>query len=161
MAQPQSSQPTPTQAPASQPAPGQISAGRAGRPWWWPLPRLANSLSRDPTMQLPWIGFRIFKWLLLLAIIGSIWIVVFAAFTYPDEASILQAFPANAATEAKLQAVRTARADWLTSVKDLGQLFLLTPIFPLIGAVIGYIFGVSRQAPSASDQPNGQTKATR
>jgi hypothetical protein len=42
----------------------------------------------------------------------------------------------------KLEAVRRLRGDWLQEVKDLGQLFLLTPVFPLIAAVIGYIFGV-------------------
>jgi hypothetical protein len=41
---------------------------------------------------------------------------------------------------------REARASWLTEVKELGQLFILTPLLPLLGTVLGYIFGREQRA---------------
>ena len=88
-------------------------------------------------MQLPWIGYRIFKWLLLVAGLLLLLLVVYAWQTYPAASDIDDVVGANASDQARLAAMESARAAWLTSVKDLGQLFVLTPVFPLIGAVIG------------------------
>jgi hypothetical protein len=39
--------------------------------------------------------------------------------------------------------------------KDLGQLFLLTPVFPLLGAVIGYMFGRQQAGAGAGGEGGG------
>lgn len=95
----------------------------------------------------------------MLALVALLVILIFlyAVFTLPDRAAIIGgSLPADTPFQAKPDAASAAQTDWLTSVKDLGQLFLITPVFPLIGAVIGYIFGVSRQASAdATDVPVG------
>jgi hypothetical protein len=45
--------------------------------------------------------------------------------------------------------------DWVQQIKDLGQLFLLTPVFPLIGTVIGYIFGVRKNSGNSNGGQDG------
>jgi hypothetical protein len=45
--------------------------------------------------------------------------------------------------------------DWITSIKDLGQIFLLTPVFPLIGTVIGYMFGRQQEGGQVQDASGG------
>jgi hypothetical protein len=72
-------------------------------------------------------GFRIFVVLIGLVVFELLLIVLFATFTFPRGLSGSEAMD--------------ARAAWVTQLKDIGQIFLLTPIFPLLGAVIGYIFG--------------------
>jgi hypothetical protein len=42
------------------------------------------------------------------------------------------------------------------SIKELGQIFLLTPVFPLIGAVLGYIFGREAAHGAVHQQQVGQ-----
>jgi hypothetical protein len=66
-------------------------------------------------------------------------LVLYAWGTYPDSQDFVglqQPMPTDAA-----DVMRQARSDWIASIKDLGQLFLITPLFSLIGVVIGYIFG--------------------
>lgn len=43
--------------------------------------------------------------------------------------------------EEALTAWREARSEWIAQFKDMGQVFLVSPILPLLGAVLGYIFG--------------------
>jgi hypothetical protein len=121
--------------------------------------RLSYYLSSQPNTQLPWIGYRIFKWLLLLAGIVFLALVLFAVITFPT------GVPNSVPVEQRFQVLQEARAAWLGQLKDLAQVFLLTPIFPLMGAVLGYIFGVSsspvRTVPSTSteaDVPDEQTQ---
>jgi hypothetical protein len=118
--------------------------------------RLSDYLSRQPNTQLPWIGYRIFKWLLLLAGIIFLALVFFAVFTFP------RGVPDSVPIEQRFQVLQDARAAWLGQLKDLAQVFLLTPVFPLMGAVLGYIFGVSnspmRTVPSTSTEADVRDK---
>lgn len=41
-----------------------------------------------------------------------------------------------------------ARVEWLAVIKELGQMFVLTPFLPLLGAVLGYIFGREQRTSS-------------
>ena len=116
--------------------------------------RLRDMLAAEG-QGLPFLGFRIFKWLLLVIAVMTGLIALFAWQTYPDASAYLpsmKATPSGTAsprppTAEELASWQTAEASWRTSVKDIGQLFLLTPVFPLLGAVIGYIFG--REKPTA------------
>lgn len=84
------------------------------------------------------VGLKIFKWLLWLVVGMIALLVLYGWATYPriDEIRSL----AGAGSDATA-AYTKARADWVASVKDLGQLFLITPILPLLSAVLGYMFG--------------------
>lgn len=93
------------------------------------------------------LGYKIFKWLLLLVGVLLFLLTMYAVFTYPSpsDARLLADDPAGAAV-----AYGQLKSDWLSSVKDLGQIFIITPVLPLIGAVLGYIFGKDEQSPSSS-----------
>jgi hypothetical protein len=120
---------------------------------------LSEALSRDRTMQLPWIGYRMFKWLLALTIVLVVGLSMYAWLTYPSPESVRRLLGEETPSAERLQALRTLRGDWLASVKDLGQMFLLTPILPLLGAVAGYIFGVSRPNTGTRSIPVNATAA--
>jgi hypothetical protein len=119
--------------------------------WGFGMTPLSKSLSEDPTMQLPWLGFRIFKWLLAVATLLLILIVTHAIRSYPSQADVLSVLPPNATMEQRLAAIREVQSQWLASIQGLAQTFVLTPLFPVIGAVVGYIFGVSRQQMQPTD----------
>ena len=105
------------------------------------FPESANGSSR--------LGYRIFKWLLTLAIFLFLGLMVYAWWTYPTSAAATALLPTGSGLDDRLLAVRELRRDWLQQVKDLGQMFVLTPVLPLIAAVIGYLFGVRRSTPPA------------
>jgi hypothetical protein len=107
---------------------------------------LRDYMSRQPNFGLAWLGYRIFKWLLglVVTLIGSL--AAFAAVTYPTAADLRDV--SGALTLEQLDGAREA---WITQIKDLGQVFILTPLFPLLGTVIGYIFG--RQARQEGQEP--------
>jgi hypothetical protein len=85
------------------------------------------------------LGREIFLWLLGLVIIELALIATYAWWTYP---SLDEVIKANTGSSTDVpQAWADARSEWVSSLKDLGQIFLLTPVFPLIGAVMGYMFG--------------------
>ena len=88
--------------------------------------------------EIAQLGYRIFKWLLVFAVLLLAVITIYGWLSYPD------------AQTTPLENYQALHDAWLTRLKDLGQLFLITPVFPLIGAVIGYIFGVR--------QGNGNTE---
>ena len=98
------------------------------------------------------MGFRIFKWLLLLTTAFVVVLVILGFGTYPDRDIYLPAATPSSGesstpvtyTSDQLKAWQGARDSWWGAMKDGLQLLLLTPIFPLIGAVIGYIFGRER-----------------
>jgi hypothetical protein len=85
-------------------------------------------------------GYKIFLILIALVVFELLLIVIFAAFTFPG---------GGAGSDAM-----DARAAWVAQLKDLGQIFLLTPVFPLLGAVIGYIFG-RQEKQAESTGPEG------
>lgn len=99
---------------------------------------LAGSEPQVP--PLAQLGYKIFRYLLLLIAFVGVLLVVYALTTYPSQDEI-QEIIGNAEGVEALQAWRETRAEWVDQFKDLGQLFLVTPIVPLLGAVLGYIFG--------------------
>ncbi len=90
------------------------------------------------------LGYRIFKWLLFLGFFLLIGLMGYAWWTYPTTGDATRLLPLGATLDERLRAVQDLRRDWLQQVKDLGQVFVLTPIFPLLGTVVGYLFGVRR-----------------
>jgi hypothetical protein len=114
--------------------------------------RLSEYLSKHPNTQLAWIGYRIFKWLLLVTAVIFAMLVAFAVLTFPTDV------PVSVPEAERFQALQDARVAWVAQLKDLGQAFLLTPVFPLLAAVLGYIFGVSGPAerPTAEPPPEGR-----
>ncbi len=117
--------------------------------------------------ELPWIGYRIFKWLLLLIFIILILLVAFAYLTYPRIGDI-QKLAGSRTNIDIIKEWSDARSAWVTQMKDLGQIFLFTPVFPLLAAVVGYIFGrqqqlqstdgTREQAPEAPEEPGASTR---
>lgn len=100
-----------------------------------------NAVPNRAAFQIPprrVVGLKIFKWLLWLVVGMIALLVLYGWATYPriDEIRSLAGTGADATA-----AYTKARADWVASVKDLGQLYLITPILPLLSAVLGYMFG--------------------
>jgi len=124
------------------------------RHWWEGMfsGRLAATLQAEGE-GLPYLGFRIFKWLIALTVFMLLLLVVYGWTTYPNRSDY---FPTSSAGPTDpWKAYQDARDSWVTQIKDLGQLFVLTPLVPLMGAVIGYIFGKAekRDGPKAAE-PN-------
>jgi hypothetical protein len=86
------------------------------------------------------LGFSIFKYLILLFGLVAFVLALYAVATYPRLESVLRFVNEESDLDA-LKAWRETRAEWFSQFKDMGQLFLVTPIVPLLGAVLGYIFG--------------------
>jgi hypothetical protein len=103
------------------------------------------------------LGYRIFKWLLALALVMTICLVIYGWVTYPGEDEVAAAVGTQNTAEARTNAYTQLLAAWQQQLKDLGQLFLLTPVFPLIGTVIGYIFGVRKNADPDPNTGGGGT----
>lgn len=126
------------------------ATGTSGGGWWRRLSprgaRLSDYLAQHPEAELIWVGFRIFKWLLALVVLMVGVLIGFGWMTYPDFAEVRSVMGGEAAGSTVAETLQAARAQWVADLKDLGQLFLLTPVFPLLGAVIGYIFGRSNDA---------------
>jgi hypothetical protein len=132
------------------------------------LPRqasLSEYLSKYPDAQLVWIGYRIFKWLLLLTVAVMIALGTYAATTFPTADDIKGLLPAGASSADIFRFTRELRGAWVSDIKDLAQVFLLTPVFPLLATVVGYIFGRSHSvqagdgpAHPASDEPAAEPR---
>jgi hypothetical protein len=120
-----------------------VGSGGAGPPrrrWfsWLLRGQLADTL-REQQQALPYLGFRIFKWLLALVLLLLFGLAVVGWRTYPER---VQFVPDIAkATPDQWNALAAARAAWVAQLKDLSQAFIFAPVFPLLGAVVGYIFG--------------------
>lgn len=110
-------------------------------------PWMAETLANDPVLRLPWIGYRIFKLLLAFSVLLLAALFFYAWVTYPNADAILKSaeFPQGTTFPQKLESLDAERQAWTTNIKDLGTIFLVTPVFSLVSAVVGYIFGVSRQ----------------
>jgi len=124
---------------------------------FFPRASLADYLSKHPDAQLVWIGYRIFKWLLLLTVAIMIALGVYAALTYPTMSDIKALLPNGVDGDPLVKLTKEMRAAWMSDVKDLAQNFLLTPVFPLLAAVVGYIFGRSH---SVNSVPGEQRTAS-
>lgn len=111
-----------------------------------------------PGAEIAQLGYRIFKWLLALTVVMTACLVMYGWATYPSDADVATAVGGQTATaEARTNAYTQLLAEWQQQLKDLGQLFLLTPVFPLLGTVIGYIFGVRKNngEPDPDPKPGG------
>jgi hypothetical protein len=135
------------------------------------------------------VGYKIFLLLLGLVLVLLALLSIYAWVSYPryedvqglvsaanqgavqaarqrPQASTQQTTPSTIEVDYTVAAVnpadtwQQARSDWLTHVKDLGQLFLLTPVFPLMGAVIGYIFGDRRSQQKPSEEATASAPRT-
>ena len=84
------------------------------------------------------LGREIFLWLLALVALELILLSMYAFWTFPGIGDVAQMTEAAADRNKNWTEARSA---WVASLKDLGQIYLLTPVLPLIGAVIGYMFG--------------------
>jgi hypothetical protein len=107
-----------------------------------------TSVGITPTQR---IGYKIFLWLLLLIGFELALLFVYGWFTFPTLEDVLRT-TTDANADAG-QAWADARSSWVTSIKDLGQIFLLTPVFPLLAAVIGYMFGRQQGSSSGDGSP--------
>lgn len=112
--------------------------------------RKTGSLREVPPLSR--LGYQIFKWLIGLICAFVIVLCLFAVFTYPRLEDIRGLVPSG--TDA-LGPWREMRAEWMTQFKDLGQLYLVTPILPLLGAVMGYIFGRHQSETDSPGPPQG------
>jgi hypothetical protein len=111
---------------------------RTGRFRWRRRGQLADTL-REQHQALAYLGFRIFKWLLGLVAVLLLGLAVAGWVTYPDKGQFVP--DPRLATAEQWSALAAAKTAWVTQLKDLSQAFLFAPVFPLLGAVIGYIFG--------------------
>lgn len=111
---------------------------RTGLFRWRRRGRLAETL-REQHQALAYLGFRIFKWLLGLVFLLLVGLAVAGWMTYPDKGQFVP--DPGRATAEQWSALAAAKSAWVTQLKDLSQAFLFAPVFPLLGAVIGYIFG--------------------
>ncbi len=153
---------------------GSTDTKQEGRRRYWFRWSLLDYLERQgPGVEVPWIGYRIFKWLLALIALLLVLVALFAWATYPrlqdiqtvisDPVTTTTGAPGSPGATAgvagqsttqgdeALKAWQDARATWVTQVKDMGQAFLLTPAFPLLAAVIGYILGRQGRPHEASN----------
>ena len=89
------------------------------------------------------LGYIIFKWLLLITGVLLTLLVTYGIATYPQFAHYksLATSKNNA-----LSLYAAAQAQWSNNIKGFGETFLITPIIPLIGTVLGYIFGRHEQS---------------
>jgi hypothetical protein len=118
---------------------------------------LSEYLSKYPDAQLVWIGYRIFKWLLLLVAVVMVSLGAYAYVTYPTIGDIQTLLPSGRSGTEIVTLTKEMREAWLSDVKDLAQNFLLTPIMPLLAAVVGYIFGRSHSVSAKSEDGSQQS----
>lgn len=100
---------------------------------------MADSLGTIGEMERRAYGYLIFKLLLALAVFEFFLLTLYAWRTFPGSAV------SNAAAASALQADPATQDAWVASIKDLGQIFLISPVFSLIGAVVGYVLGRQQQ----------------
>lgn len=90
------------------------------------------------------IGGYVVGGLLILIFAILLLIAVYAWFTKPEIQEAKDLAPKNIAATYKEQ--RTA---WFTEIKDLIQVLVVSLFVPLLGTVIGYLFGRQQQANSS------------
>jgi hypothetical protein len=110
-------------------------------------------------LGLPRLGYKVFKWLIVVVFVMLGLVAFFAWSTHPDPDRYLPKAASTLATPEQAKAWGDAWTAWLMSIKELGQVFLLTPVFPLIGAVLGYIFGREAAHGAVKQAQEGQQKA--
>ncbi|HJT91750.1 MAG TPA: hypothetical protein VJ777_07370 [Mycobacterium sp.] len=93
-----------------------------------------------PTKTLPEIGLYLFQLLAALVALSLVCLVLYGWLTFPRLGEVRKALGPNADVDG-LRSWQEMRGQWSSDLKDLAQLFVVTPLLPLLGTVIGYIFG--------------------
>ncbi len=102
------------------------------------------------------IGFYV---LLLLIAYGTLALgalTIWGIWTYPKTGEVSAVIGAQTAEQDRVAVYRELRSDWLSTIKDLGLTFTITPVLTLLGTVVGYIFrGQAEQpSPGGSGEPS-------
>jgi hypothetical protein len=108
-----------------------------------------GGLPPPPAPPLVIIGWRAF--LVLVAFIGVSYVVmaVFAWSIYPQLSTFgIEVNAPGLCAPGTVARWQDTHEQWLATIKELGQLFIVTPLLPLLGAVLGYVFGRERRDPS-------------
>jgi hypothetical protein len=98
--------------------------------------------ARPPT--LPEIGLTAFRWVVAVTAAALVLLAGFGILTYPR----LEEVERMAGGATAISVHRELTGEWFARIKDLGQLFILTPLLPLLGVILGYIFGREQQGSS-------------
>jgi hypothetical protein len=76
-------------------------------------------------------------------VLAGLGVFVYAAATQPLDAAELQSFETVTDPIAKATELHIA---WFNEIKDLGQVFIISLLIPILTSLIGYIFGKSVSA---------------
>jgi hypothetical protein len=100
----------------------------------------ASAASEAATPPLIRVGYKLTIALLLLIVGVFLWVLVYAWVTQPPSLSrVKEFFPMD--TAKAFDSYERLRTSWLTQIKDLLQLLVVSLLVPLVATVIGYIFG--------------------
>jgi hypothetical protein len=118
-----------------------------------------NAGADEPATRLK-LGKELLIWIVPFLGLAFLLFAAFAAWTYPhlseftgltgcgvdstaagpaSDAVTCQASPLPGSEAVKLWGA--ARAEWVTQTKDLGQLFIISPLIPLFATAVGYMVG--------------------
>jgi ABC-type spermidine/putrescine transport system permease subunit I len=103
----------------------------------------------EKKFQLGNLGFKFFMVLVALAIVMSVPILVIGVYTFPHQVDYVP--NATQATADQWVAFRQAQDAWRATLKDLAQSWVFTPIFVLMGSVIGYTLRKGDKGDKPSD----------
>jgi hypothetical protein len=107
---------------------------------------LSGEASTPPLVR---IGYRLTIALLVLIAGVFIWVMIYAAMTQPPSlGKVKEFFPSD--TAKAFDSFERLRTSWLSQIKDLLQLLVVSLLVPLVATVIGYIFG-RREAERSGD----------
>lgn len=105
---------------------------------WGDLEKAAGGDAKlTPTQKL---GFDLFKWVIGLLGVLIVLATLYALLTWP-RASELDDLLRGLPPDARAAALRTARADWHSDVRNFVQLLVIGPFVPILSAIIGYVLG--------------------
>jgi hypothetical protein len=91
------------------------------------------------------IGGSLVWGILGLIVLAGVAIIVYAAASKPMTATELKSFDNITDPVGKASELHTA---WFNEIKDLGQVYIVALLIPVLTALIGYIFGKSTAASS-------------
>lgn len=109
----------------------------------------AAASSGAATPALVRVGYRLTIALLLLICAVFLWVLLYAWMTYPPSlGKVKEFFPTD--TAKAFDSYERLRTSWMSQIKDLLQLLVVSLLVPLVATVIGYIFG-RREAQEPDD----------
>lgn len=102
------------------------------------------------------IGFYILILLISYGMLALGVLTMWGVWTYPSIGDVSAVIGAQTTDQDRVAVYRDLRADWLSTIKDLGLTFTITPVLTLLGTVIGYIFrGTTEDAEKQVDAEEG------